>query len=251
METPMDLWKKEEVISEWIMLTLLFITCLIGFIIYTITWSLRQNYKNKLQQQRSDHQHRLQLQEATLITLEAERKRFAQEIHDSLIGKLTAIRYGLEMGLVGNTVDKMMEDCIGEARQLSHTLYPPMLKEATMEELIDQHVAPYKLGYNIQYFFRKYRLVNWGETHKLHIIRILQELLTNTIKHAGASAIYIKVRQDRNFYLSYCDNGRGMSETTSPNLGLQSIQDRILKLEGKVKYFKRATGFHILIMIPI
>lgn len=250
MDAPVDLWKKEEVISQWILLSLLFITCLIGFIIYFFVWTIRQNYKNKLQQQQITHQHRLQLQEATLSTLEAERKRFAHEIHDSIIGKMTAIRYGLELQLTQTSLDKMLEDCIVESRHLSHHLYPPMLHESTIDELIEQNIHIYKMGYTIQYHKREYLPIVWEETRKLHFIRILQELLTNTKKHAQATSIHIKLRTNNNIFLSYRDNGHGLQAEKNLGLGLHSIQDRILKLEGKLKIFTKTNGFHILIYIP-
>lgn len=250
MDAPVDLWKKEEVISQWILLSLLFITCLIGFIVYFFFWTIRQNYKNKLQQQQVIHQHRLQLQEATLSSLEAERKRFALEIHDSIIGKMTAIRYGLELQLEQTYLDKMLEDCIVESRQLSHHLFPPLLHESTIDELIEQNIQIYKKGYSILYHKRELFPIVWDETRKLHLIRILQELLTNTKKHAQATSIHIMLRINNYIFLSYRDNGRGLLGENNTGLGLNSIQNRILKLDGKIKISSKKTGFHILIYIP-
>ncbi len=245
----MALWKNQETIIFWIVIVLLFVSGIIICLIYVFNMNIRQRYKNKLNQQKMSHEYTLQLKEATLQSLEEERKRFANDLHDAIIGKMTAIRYGLQMQIPIEKIDDILGECIEDSRRLSHNLYPPLLKESSLNDLIQQCISLYKTGYEINYYTDIRRDIKWSEEQKLHLVRILQELITNTRKHANASKINITIKVTNCVILLYSDNGCVLQTPKYTGLGLDSIKDRVAQLKGKVKFYPSLNGFRTLIVI--
>ncbi|WP_312334511.1 ATP-binding protein [Sphingobacterium sp.] len=250
METSNELWQKQETISNWILISVVFIFVLIATLIYIFTLTIHQRYKNKLAGQKAELQYKLALRDATLQSIESERKRFASELHDGIIGKMTAIRYSLQMNLAPIEVDSLLETCITESRSLSHQLYPPMLKDSGIDQLIQSCIQPYQTAITISYLSDIRSEIMLSEEQKLHVIRIIQELLTNTIKHAHASSVSIRIRIEKNILLRYTDNGEGVFVQNNPGIGLQSIHYRVMQLKGINKILTKGRGFKTLIYIP-
>lgn len=250
METSNELWQKQETISNWILISVIFIFFIIAILIYIFTLTIHQRYKNKLASQKAELQYKIALHYATLQSIESERKRFASELHDGIIGKMTAIRYSLQMNLAPMDVDSLLDACIIESRSLSHQLYPPLLKDSAIDQLVQSCIQPYQTAIAISYHSDMRSEIMLSEEQKLHIIRIIQELLTNTIKHAQASAVSIRIRIEKNILLRYTDNGKGIVVQNNPGLGLQSIHYRVMQLKGANKIYTQSKGFKTLIYIP-
>lgn len=249
-DSSLALWKKQETLIFWITLILLFVSGLLFCLIYIFNVSIRQRYENKLNQQKMSHEYALQLKEATLQSLEEERKRFSNDLHDAIIGKMTAIRYGLQMQIPIEKIDDILGECIEDSRRLSHNLYPPLLKESSLKDLIQHCICLYKTGYEIDYYVDIRQDIKLSEEQKLHMVRMLQELMANTHKHANASKINIRLKVTNYIILLYSDNGNVLQKTKYKGLGLDSIKDRVTQLKGKVKLYPSLNGFRILIVIP-
>jgi len=78
---------------------------------------------------------------------------------------------------------------------------------------------------------------NWTETEELNIYRIVQECLTNIIKHSGATEVDINMLtlNSNCFLISVIDNGIGFNlQTVDSGLGLTSIRERSAILNAKI-----------------
>ncbi|MGO1245799.1 MAG: sensor histidine kinase, partial [Sphingobacterium sp.] len=71
---------------------------------------------------------------------------------------------------------------------------------------------------------------------QLAVYRIVQELVTNAVKHAGALAIFLQCTVENNLLLIEIeDNGKGFDPTTiRRNMGLSNIETRVKYLNGKM-----------------
>jgi signal transduction histidine kinase len=89
----------------------------------------------------------------------------------------------------------------------------------------------------------------------LIIYRLIQELLTNAIKHAEAIDIRLSLdQQDDSLFLLYTDNGKGFDYSQAyqkRSFGLKNIETRAQMLHGSVVFeTKPGHGLRVIIVIP-
>jgi signal transduction histidine kinase len=71
----------------------------------------------------------------------------------------------------------------------------------------------------------------------LSAYRIVQEGLTNAMKHAGASTVYVRITySDRELTIQVIDNGRGSSSNGIGGHGLIGIRERVAMFNGKLEF---------------
>ena len=142
-----------------------------------------------------------------------------------------------DMGDVIGKTKKILKDAMVEVRTLSHQMMPNMLIKNSLsnalKELIDQSSTP-KLAVHLQL---DGLMDNLDENIQIVMYRVIQECINNTLKHAEATEIFIRVQQTKTEILAYFkDNGKGFNpETTSSKsfgMGLENIRSRIEFLKG-------------------
>ncbi|WP_282125979.1 ATP-binding protein [Marinifilum flexuosum] len=212
---------------------LVLLTVPVGF--YT-----RQRNKNKVLEARINSENK-------------ECTRIAKELHDSVSGSLTTIRYLLESGTEGNSLVENIESVSKEVRGISHKLNMSALanqgiKEAVYDALmLNQFPKDIQLAINMPEGFE----VKDFEV-KINFIRILQELVQNTIKYAEASSVEISFEQEKqSIVLTYQDNGKGCDmEQISLGNGLRNIKDRVKYIKGTLEFDSQPdNGFYCCIKI--
>lgn len=207
----------------------------------------RRMFVQKIKVQELETQHQQDLLEATIDTQEEERNRIAQDLHDDIGAMLSTIK--LSMNVIGRKVKedevltehttdtkKMIDDAIQNVRRISKELLPATLKEfglaPALEELCvktdrntDINVAFTPTTDNLRYDYK----------HELALFRVSQELLNNSLKHAEASHIELKLDCKPSYIaLHYEDNGIGFNmdevlkrDGMSSGLGLKNIESRL------------------------
>ena len=169
-------------------------------------------------------------------TQEAERMRFAQDLHDGLGANLSAMK--MVLGLLDDPASQsikakteyLLKESIDDLRQLIHAMSPRSLSRLgfvkAVQELAIIIVQTGKVQIKIQSEdFPK----NLPEEMQVNLYRIVQELFQNALKHAQAAHITLKLgRHPRGLTLQYTDDGCGFdltTKTTSGN-GLSNLQTR-------------------------
>ena len=188
-----------------------------------------------------------------------ERTRLAVELHDSLSQNLTGVSLAIRAAnrLVDSDSDgmrqslnvaaKALDSCRDELRNCLWDLRNQTLEETDMNEAIRQTLAPH-IGDNTKLSVRFNVSRERLSDNTAHcILRIIRELVSNAVRHGGASAIKIagSIEYDRLLF-SVCDNGCGFDPESHPNaadghFGLQGIQDRVDGFEGEMS-IKSAPG---------
>jgi signal transduction histidine kinase len=120
-----------------------------------------------------------------------------------------------------------------------------------LEDLITElNIAAY-----LKLEFQHYQLdLDLSDEVSLSVYRIIQELLHNAIKHAGATEILLQlVQNDNQLEIVVEDNGKGYDvKTSSMGSGLMNIQSRLLYLNGEMKIDAgEGNGVSISIEIPL
>jgi two-component system, NarL family, sensor kinase len=176
-----------------------------------------------------------------------ERTRIGTELHDSLGQMLSATRLQLEVlqqrkhlteerikQLIDTSISSLSEAFV-ELRSISHNLAPSLLSEKGLAEalksLADRINQSKKFQVNLEMFGMDEPMDDLIE-HSL--FRIIQELISNTIKHANATHINIQlIRNDAEITLMAEDNGCGFDlddARINDKGGLHSIKSRVENL---------------------
>jgi len=181
---------------------------------------------------------------------ERERARIAKDLHDDIGSKLSIVNLNLNLlktvvgdsddtAIIIDQIESSLTDSITRARDISHDLYPPILEkfgiQSALESLAGQvtRTGVLKVNLDIGHDWREF-----DKAGELHIYRIFQELIHNTIKHAEAKNVWISSENmGDKMKMLYKDDGKGIEITSKESLGLgmSSIQTRIGLLEAEMK----------------
>ena len=192
---------------------------------------------------------------------EAERLRIARDLHDSLGGLLSSVKMHFA-GLKGSDnesfskVDSLIDDSCNELRRVAHNMMPDALIKFglvnALEDLAGKLEADGKLSINIQGIGMNYRLERSTE---IAIYRIIQELLSNVIKHAGASEVLVQLAQHgHQLNIIVEDDGSGIAHGRKKvnGMGLKNVESRVSYLNGRIEYDSSdKSGTTVTIDVPV
>lgn len=179
-----------------------------------------------------------------LAVQEEERRRLARELHDELGQTLNAIKLDvLALPDVGaaERIAANADHVYGAAADLVRTLRPPALDELGLCAALEACVARWRKSHPalaVQLSMAG-ELDALGETISLGIYRLVQEALTNCVRHAGASHFYIDLTREAGsrgrVLLEMHDDGQGMPPDAPPSQGggLAGMRERVALLEGR------------------
>ena len=227
----------------WSFLILLLLTILaIGIAIYK--WRVRQLH--------SRHQAQEKFSRQLIESQEAERKRIAAELHDSLGQSLLIIKNRAFLGLNEdanptvateqlNEISASASQALEEVREIAHYLRPSQLERlgltTTIEEMIERVADSSDINFssdiaNLDGAFTK--------DSEISFYRVVQESINNIIKHSAAANASVKITRDaQDIEVVINDDGKGfvpeaafdgLSRTRS--FGLTGIAERVRMLGG-------------------
>jgi signal transduction histidine kinase len=207
---------------------------------------------------------------ARLLTLQdAERRKFARELHDSVGQHLAALKMAVSVLQTRHPGDATLEDCIkmlddsiSETRTISHLLHPPLLDEAGLNSACRWFVEGFgkRSGIDVHLDILD-GAMRLPEATELVLFRGLQESLTNVHRHSGATRADVSMRRSGNeVILRVRDYGRGMSPAVWQSLqqdgsgggvGLAGMTERIREIGGKLEIRSSAMGTEIVARVPV
>jgi signal transduction histidine kinase len=202
--------------------------------------------------------------EALIDGEEKERRRIAQELHDGLNGDLSAIKYRLstleESGLSAidtenlTKVINMIDESCAQVRSISHNLMPSSILEYGLIETIREYCIKINTSdtFKIDFqFFGNY--IALSKKTETVIYRIIQELVTNILKHSKATEALIQFnyREDE-LFITVEDNGIGFDKNAiSTGIGHKNIKTRIDFLNAQLDVESSSTGTSYTISIDL
>lgn len=224
------------------------------FAIYRLNTKNRELLLIQEQQAANEHIYKLMLeqQDKTKKAREEERNKIAMELHDGIINRIFTTRFNL-MQLDTNQAQKKellvkeLENTQEEIRKVSHELKQNLLfRDKSFPELIEDYIISQQPTTNIKIDLYIDKYIEWEhfsiET-KIHLYRILQELLHNVIKHSRAATCTVTFfKNSSNINIKITDDGVGFSiNKLKKGIGLQNIYDRIKTIDGHID-IKSATS---------
>jgi signal transduction histidine kinase len=202
---------------------------------------------------------------------EDERRMIARELHDELGQSLTAVvlalhlvardtRDGLNAGRIQQTV-ALAERLIERVREMSLNLRPPLLDELGLMPALRGYLEgqAQQSGLHIETDFADAD-VRVAPELEIGAFRIVQESLTNVVRHAGARRVSIKMRPDGDhLVIEVDDDGDGFDvgqalerAAKGHHLGLLGMEERVTLLGGQIQILSSpGNGTHIAARLPL
>lgn len=192
---------------------------------------------------------KIQLAQAQLEGEEKERRRLARDLHDGLGGMLAGIKLNLsavnhEPGQSPNDalekVITQIDNSVQELRRIARNMVPETLVGTDFTTALRDLCKTM----STKTMKVECELLNVQEkispAEKMEIYRIVQELLTNAVKHSCATEVFLQCsRVQQCFYITIEDNGKGFSQplnvAQSNGIGFKNIQSRVALMNGKME----------------
>lgn len=190
--------------------------------------------------------------------LSRERQRMMQDMHDgmgsSLVTALRAAEYGK---LAEQDIVQLLKDCIDDLKLTIDSLEPVetdlLLLVATLRFRLQPRLE--STGIGLVWQVEEIPPLTWlDQRNCLHILRILQESITNIIKHARASTIVMTTRPEGDFVtITVTDDGAGfdVDKATGVGKGLTNQMRRAEAIGGRVDWSSDATGSRFRLSLPV
>jgi signal transduction histidine kinase len=215
--------------------------------------SRKKILQKELEKKTLELNHQKEILKATIVAQEAERYRIAQDLHDDISAKLNVVSLSANFLLEEESVTpketeeiishmlRVTNKTIESSRKIAHNLLPPILEKfglgVALEELCDEFSNSKKVNVTSDIEYKDGRL---SKDDELHVFRIVQELMNNSMRHGKAKEIALNFKSEiENLCLSYRDNGLGFDTSTisiQKGLGLRNIESRVSLLNGEIAY---------------
>lgn len=237
------------------------LTTAIDYVIRHVEHS-SQAATNALQDLRLAYERLALLHERLDAAKEEERRFVAGELHDELGQLLTVVKLRLQIAEPSGGPDTLdlVDQAIDRIRKISRDLRPPLLDEVGLMPALRAHVEAQSALSGVQIELAADEAAAQRLPPALEIVcfRIVQESLTNALRHAAPSRI--QVRADRHpsaVELEIADDGRGfdtsaLAQMSARHLGIIGMQERVRARGGSFRISSApGSGTRIVVELPI
>ena len=226
----------------------------------------RRSEEQKERAQQAERQLR-ELSQQLVAAQEEERRKLSRELHDHVGQMLTALR--MELGRierVGKAANVALGTTVAECRQLVdnmvHTvrdlalgLRPSMLDDFGLQPALEWLARDFTRRSRVPVeLVVSGRLDDLGDQHRTAVYRIVQEALTNCVRHAKATHITVNLKSDPDaLSVSVGDNGVGLDpRRRDTGFGLRGIEERVRELGGSLQLSSVAgKGATLAVRLPL
>lgn len=222
---------------------------LMSFIVILFFYfSRRKIIQKEIEKKNLEISHQKELLRSVILTQEAERKRIAQDLHDDISSKLNVVSLNThllktpnlseeELSGITNNITELTQKALENSRRIAHDLLPPVLEKFGLHAGVEELVVEFNSSKSVNVIYKNDLKFDIADIDKhLHVFRILQELLNNSVRHGKATEISIAFKSiDNQNTCIYLDNGIGFnckSDDSQKGLGMKNIESRINFLNG-------------------
>lgn len=192
---------------------------------------------------------KMKVEAEVLKISEIERQRFSLDLHDDICQRLAGISMlcrsysNIDEGIKKEQMvelAQLINDTLQRTRQYAHNSYPVELDNLGLDASLNNLCNSFRVQNDIEcnYEWKVSDSMQFTNTQKLNIFRIVQEALHNVSKHACASKTWVEIRNEKNkVFICIKDNGKGYNKEDIKNkgLGLSSMEYRANQIDGEIK----------------
>lgn len=213
------------------------------------------------------------LHHLVIEVVERERRRIAQELHDEAGQILIASMFRLDMAINQGLADRsqalgemrairaLLFACSKELQRIAYNLRPPLLEDMGLPAALEKYAQQCEAGTKLDVALCiDSDLPKLGRMLELTVFRIVQEALTNVLKHADAAQVVVIVHAERDSVtVTVEDDGRGFipsqrakSLEFHAGLGIPGMRERTTAIGGSFEILSQpGCGTKIMATIPL
>jgi signal transduction histidine kinase len=243
--------------ADKIFYTVIITALLIAIVIVFFVISVIRYNKKYMQLQKDRVQAQIMIQEL-------ERKRIANDLHDSLGPMLSTVKLYMHSISVSDDTDKesldkassFIDETIKNLREISYNLLPSSLARNDLAMVVKEYISRIASRHPLKIDFETTKNTVIPKEIEIHLFRVIQEIVHNTLKHSGAANLKLVIAQQPDgLFLISEDNGKGFNldsiRNGSGGLGLKSIENRCEMLNATFKIITaKNQGCKIIIKVP-
>ncbi|WP_232735111.1 sensor histidine kinase [Olleya sp. Bg11-27] len=229
---------------------LIFLVLLTTGLILFFHYSRRKIIQKELEKAALKLENQQKILQTSIAIQERERKRIAQDLHDAISSKLNIISLTTNVLLIDQTISEKQKIALEQilnittgtlesARKIAHDLLPPILNEFGLKAALQELFEDFSKHTKIEIEDNVEALTRLSKNDQLHVFRIVQELINNSIRHGKANELVVYMEQNEtDFVIRYQDNGQGFDVKKiheKSGIGLQNIKSRVKILKGILK----------------
>lgn len=222
--------------------------------------------ERRLQLERANAE--LQRISSRIMTVQdSERRRIARELHDGVGQYLAAIKMSCDVALQESgrgdgsaglrDALNLLERCTSEVRTMSHLLHPPLLEEMGLASAVPWYVEGFteRSGVETELDLPK-EIDRLPDAVELALFRVLQESLTNILRHSGSKRARIALHfENGRVRILIQDFGRGFGtsngQPAKSGIGIASMRERVRELDGELRISSKPTGTTVEAILPL
>lgn len=188
---------------------------------------------------------------AIIVAQEEERKRIAQDLHDDISSKLNIVSLNShlltspnltesEIVEITDNIITLTTKALENSRKIAHNLLPPVFEKFGLNAGVEELCEEFESSKSVKVYYKNDIDFDDNDIDRhLHVFRILQELMNNSLRHGKATEIWINFKNENEINTCfYEDNGVGFDSENTENqkgLGMKNIDSRISFLNGSIK----------------
>lgn len=202
---------------------------------------------------------------AEIAAMERERSRIANDLHDDLGPLLSVIKFQVDTARGASAGDStllqeashQLDGLIARVREISANLTPSSLARKGLAASLATFTTNLQSSGRIQVRFTHDALPLIAEERSINIYRMVQEVVNNSLKHAGATEIRLSMElKEGRLHILCADNGRGFNYEESlqngGGLGLRSLKSRADVMNARMRVESQpGKGTAYLFEIPV
>jgi signal transduction histidine kinase len=202
-----------------------------------------------------------------MLIRDEERRRVAHELHESTAQLLATLAMNLsvlgeadrannnrESKLITESAS-LVDELLGEVRQLSHLLHPPTLDEIGLPSAIQWYVERFAKGSNINVTLEiPTDFGRLSREKEIALFRVVQESLANVHQHSGSTTATVHIsKSSGHVFVQVSDLGKGMSmepSSTRSGVGIKGMCERLRQLGGVLSVRSNGGGTLVTAELP-
>jgi len=239
----------EQIIKAFLFILFAFFSVFLTLVLF-FYFSRKKIVKIAIEKKNQELHYQKEILQSVIQTQEEERMRIAQDLHDDISSKLNIVSLNThllktpnlsesEHTEITNNIIDLTKKALENSRRIAHDLLPPVFEKFGLHAAIEELVLEFSTAKNVQINYSNELDFSSLEVNKqLHIFRILQEVLNNSMRHGKVTSISITfVSKNHRNTCVYIDNGVGFninSVDKKRGIGMQNIESRVNFLGGTI-----------------
>ena len=239
----------EQIIKAFLFILFAFFSVFLTLVLF-FYFSRKKIVKIAVEKKNQEIHYQKEILQSVIQTQEEERMRIAQDLHDDISSKLNVVSLNThllktpnlseaEFAEITDNIVSLTKKALENSRRIAHDLLPPVFEKFGLHAAVEELVLEFSTAKNVQINYENHIEFSALEVNKqLHIFRILQELLNNSMRHGKATNISITfVSKNQQDVCLYSDNGVGFKANLGNQkrgIGMQNIESRVNYLGGKI-----------------